>query len=223
MSNNYPYDESGAANGQHISVPTSNNHGGTLLCSETNDLPGPKFYRTSSQAIGSAVGLDTVEGTNPQVAGSLTTALGDITNDVTAVSALSIGVPEPASPDVVIWSDSYEKAAETRLSDALKQRIRNIFLTPSERELKTLQMADSFALSRGQQRCRVTSFELGRKVFVNIIYVMSIAIIVVSIFCKNFQGLIATECIYPNQAVIEYKGYAMLVDEYGQQYDYRRQ
>nr|CUU99755.1 hypothetical transcript [Hymenolepis microstoma] len=112
--------------------------------------------------------------------------------------ALSCGVPEPNSADVVIRSDSYEKAAETRLSEALKQRIRNIFLSPSERELKTLQMADSFALSRGQQKCRVTSFESGRK------------------------GLVATESIYPNQPIIEYKGYAMLMDEYSQQHDYKR-
>ncbi|KAH9279828.1 hypothetical protein ECG_07575 [Echinococcus granulosus] len=198
MTSNYSYDEANVANGQHMPVSANNDHTNTLSCGEGNELPGPKFYRTPSQVVGSVCGLDVIEGAKPQSSGSLATAFSEVTGDVSAVTGLSTGVPEPASPDVVIWSDSYEKAAETRLSDALKQRIRNIFLTPSERELKTLQMADSFALSRGQQRCRVTSFELGRK------------------------GLIATECIYPNQPVIEYKGYAMLLDEYTQQHNYKR-
>ncbi|KAM7535393.1 hypothetical protein Aperf_G00000091138 [Anoplocephala perfoliata] len=195
MSSNYSYDGPSASNDQHMSASGSNNHTSTVSCSENNDLPGPKFYRTPSQAMGSVLGVDVVEGTKSQLTGTLATGFGDITSDV---SALSCGVPEPNSADVVIRSDSYEKAAETRLSEALKQRIRNIFLTPSERELKTLQMADSFALSRGQQRCRVANFELGRK------------------------GLIATESIYPNQPIIEYKGYAMLMDEYVQQHDYKR-
>ncbi|VUZ53218.1 unnamed protein product [Hymenolepis diminuta] len=184
MSNSYSYEESGISNGQHISVSSSNDHT-SISNSEGNDLPGPKFYRTPSQTMSSVVGVDNAEGSK----------VDHFTNcDVT----LSCGVPEPNSADVVIRSDSYEKAAETRLSEALKQRIRNIFLSPSERELKTLQMADSFALSRGQQRCRVTSFESRRK------------------------GLIATESIFPNQPIIEYKGYAMLMDEYSQQHDYRR-
>ncbi|KAL5109312.1 Inactive histone-lysine N-methyltransferase 2E [Taenia crassiceps] len=198
MTSNYAYDETNVTNGQHLSVSANNDHTNTLPSGEGNELPGPKFYRTPSQVIGSASGLDMVEGAKAQTSGSIATAFSEVTGDVAAVAGLSSCVPEPASPDVVIRSDSYEKAAETRLSDALKQRIRNIFLTPSERELKTLQMADSFALSRGQQRCRVTSFELGRK------------------------GLIATECIYPNQPIIEYKGYAMLLDEYTQQHDYKR-
>lgn len=161
LSSNYSYDEPNVSNDQHMSASGGNNHTSTVSCSEGNDLPGPKFYRTPSQAMGSVVGVDVVENTKSQMTGTLATSFGDITNDV---SGLSCGVPEPNSADVVIRSDSYEKAAETRLSEALKQRIRNIFLTPSERELKTLQMADSFALSRGQQRCRVAIFEPGRKV-----------------------------------------------------------
>ncbi|VDK34900.1 unnamed protein product [Taenia asiatica] len=198
MTGNYAYDETNVTNGQHMPVSANNDHSNLLSSGEGNELPGPKFYRTPSQAVGSTSGLDAVEGAKAQSSGSLAAAFSEVTGDVTAVAGLSSGVPEPDSPDVVIRSDSYEKAAETRLSDALKQRIRSIFLTPSERELKTLQMADSFALSRGQQRCRVASFELGRK------------------------GLIATECIYPNQPIIEYKGYAMLLDEYTQQNDYKR-
>ncbi|VDN97260.1 unnamed protein product [Rodentolepis nana] len=184
ISNSYSYEESSIPNGQHISVSNSIDQT-SISNSEGNDLPGPKFYRTPSQAMNSVVGVDNID----------CAKVDHYTNcDVT----LSCGVPEPNSADVVIRSDSYEKAAETRLSEALKQRIRNIFLSPSERELKTLQMADSFALSRGQQKCRVTSFESGRK------------------------GLVATESIYPNQPIIEYKGYAMLMDEYSQQHDYKR-
>ncbi|VDD79239.1 unnamed protein product [Mesocestoides corti] len=199
MATNYVYDENNSVvNDQRISECSTNDHNGAPSTIESNDLPLPKFYRTPSQAVVSASGLDSVECAKPHLTGTLTTAFGETTADVTTASALSCGVPEPASSDVVIWSDSYEKAVETRLSDALKHRIRNIFLTPSERELKTLQMADSSALSRGQQRCCVAAFELGRK------------------------GLVATECIYPNQPIIEYKGYAMLMDEYSQQHDYRR-
>lgn len=164
MASNYAYDEANVTNGQHMPVSANNDHTNALSTGEGNDLPGPKFYRAPSQVVGSASGLDVIEGAKAQSSGSLATTFSEVTGDVAAVAGISSGVPEPASPDVVIWSDSYEKAAETRLSDALKQRIRNIFLTPSERELKTLQMADSFALSRGQQRCRVTSFELGHKV-----------------------------------------------------------
>lgn len=162
ISSGYTYEDPSVSNDQHV-VTTPNDHI-ISSTSESNDLPGPKFYRTPSQAMIGAGGLDSVEGSKPHIV-PLASSFGEVTTEVSsAAAALTSCVPEPASPDVVIWSDSYEKATETRLSDALKQRIRNIFLTPSERELRTLKMADSSALSRGQQRCRVANPEVGRKV-----------------------------------------------------------
>ncbi len=196
MTSSYAYDEKNATtNGQHSTSATSD-HASAVPSTEGNDLPGPKFYRTPSQAVVSVGGLDSVEGGKPHSTANIA-AFGEAAPEVaSAATTLSSGVPEPASPDVVIWSDSYEKALETRLSDSLKQRIRNIFLTPSERELRTLQMSDSSALSRGQQRCRVTTLDLGRKVSQRGC-VLRIFIVSMSCILNFFRDLLLRRVLIP--------------------------
>ncbi|BHF72989.1 Histone-lysine N-methyltransferase 2E [Sparganum proliferum] len=166
----------------------------TANTEENEELPCPKFYRTPSNT--SEVEANKSAYT-PRVSTNYTGR--SIISQETIANSSAHSVPEPASPDVVIWNDSYEEALETRISDALKQRIRNVFLTSSARELDNLQVSDSTLSSVNRaHRCHVASLEFNKK------------------------GLVATEHIYPRQPIVEYRGNAMLLNEYSEQQDYRR-
>ncbi|VDN08974.1 unnamed protein product [Dibothriocephalus latus] len=166
----------------------------TASTEESEELPCPKFYRAPSST-------SEVEANKSAYAPRVSTNYTgrSTVNQETIVNSSAHNVPEPASPDVVIWNDSYEEASETRISDALKQRIRNVFLTSSARELDNPQISDSTLSSVSRaHRCRVASLEFNKK------------------------GLVATEHIYPRQPIVEYRGNAMLLSEYNEQQDYRR-
>ncbi|VDP77329.1 unnamed protein product [Echinostoma caproni] len=115
-----------------------------------------------------------------------------------------------SSPSSTLSSDSirspplegYEEASDLRMSDRLFDKLDGL-VSPTAppnalSEMSTFSVDDLPPRLSAMHRCQVVCFEFNRK------------------------GLVASEDLYPQQPVVEYRGLCMLLSEYNEMYDYRK-